>query len=77
MLQAACVPLLGKTYVVQAGMYGDQVWGTDYLRRGHEVTSEFQVRHKFERALWVSGVQLQTGLLLGSVPKPLPHYSFR
>ena len=30
---------LGKTYVIPAGMYGGQVWGTEYL------PSDLQVRH--------------------------------
>jgi hypothetical protein len=36
---------LGKTYVVPAGMYGGQVWGTEYLGQGQEFKSDLQVRH--------------------------------
>jgi len=36
---------LDKTYVVPAGMYGGQMWGTEHLRRGKEFVSELQVRH--------------------------------
>jgi len=36
---------LGKTYVIPAGMYDGQVWGTEYLRRGLEFASDLQVRH--------------------------------
>jgi len=35
---------LGKTYVIPAGMYGGQVWGTEYLGHGKKFTSDLQVR---------------------------------
>ena len=28
---------LGKTYVIPAGMYGGQVWGTEYLECGKQL----------------------------------------
>ena len=36
---------LGKTYLVPAGMYASQVWGTEYIKEGQEFASELQVRH--------------------------------
>ena len=30
---------LAKTYVVPAGMYGSQVWGTGFLQAGREFSS--------------------------------------
>jgi len=40
------VPLwLAKTYVVPAGMYGGQVWGTEFVKEGTEFKSALQVRH--------------------------------
>eukprot|EP00983_Pelagomonas_calceolata_P077727 1153978-Pelagomonas_calceolata.AAC.1 len=41
-----CVSLwLGKTYVVPAGMYAGQVWGTEYIKAVNEFASDLQVRH--------------------------------
>ena len=37
---------LRQTYVIPAGMYGGQVWGTEYLRRGKEFVSDLEV-HEF------------------------------
>jgi len=36
---------LGKINLIPAGMYGGQVWGTEYLRCGKEFASYLQVRH--------------------------------
>eukprot|EP00983_Pelagomonas_calceolata_P068164 1149787-Pelagomonas_calceolata.AAC.3 len=36
---------LGKTYLVPAGMYASQVWGTEYVKEGQKFSSELQVRH--------------------------------
>ena len=36
---------LGKIYVVPAGMYAGQVWGTEYIKQGKEFASDLQVRH--------------------------------
>ena len=36
---------LAKTYVIPAGMYGSQVWGTQYLRSGQEFKSTVQKCH--------------------------------
>eukprot|EP00983_Pelagomonas_calceolata_P114298 1160080-Pelagomonas_calceolata.AAC.5 len=34
-----------KAYLVPAGMYASQVWGTEYIKESKEFSSELQVRH--------------------------------
>eukprot|EP00983_Pelagomonas_calceolata_P025068 788163-Pelagomonas_calceolata.AAC.1 len=36
---------LEKTYVVPAGMYAGQAWGTENIKAGKEFASDLQVQH--------------------------------
>ena len=36
---------LAKTYVIPAGMYGSQVWGTGFLQAGREFSSPLSTLH--------------------------------
>ena len=36
---------LAKTYVIPAGMYGSQVWGTVFLQAGREFSSLLSMLH--------------------------------
>ena len=36
---------LAKTYVIPAGMYGSQVWGTGFLQAGREFSSSLSTLH--------------------------------
>ena len=36
---------LAKTYVIPAGMYGSQVWGTVFLQAGREFSSSMSTLH--------------------------------
>jgi len=59
---------LGKTYVLPAGMYAGQVWGTEHIKEDKVFMSDLQVRHmSYGRARWVLSVPLQIGLSRGSV----------
>ena len=36
---------LGKAYVLPAGMYAGQVWGTEFIKEDKVFTIDLQVRH--------------------------------
>ena len=38
---------LAKTYVIPAGMYGSQVWGTGFLQAGREFSSSLSMLHLY------------------------------
>ena len=70
---------LGKTYVIPAGMYGGQVWGTDYLRCGKECASYLQVRHMsfLKSTLGVKRITTNWAVLRECGHKPLQYDWFR
>ena len=37
--------LASKTYVIPAGMYGSQIWGTVFLQAGREFSSSLSTLH--------------------------------
>eukprot|EP00983_Pelagomonas_calceolata_P040793 1137781-Pelagomonas_calceolata.AAC.1 len=38
-------PLVGKTYIIPASMYGSQIWGTSYMKEGAEMDCPLQTGH--------------------------------
>ena len=70
---------LGKTYVIPAGMYGGQVWGTEYLRHGKEFASDLQVRHMsfLKSTLGVKRTTTNWAVLRECGHEPLQYYWFR
>ena len=60
-------------------MYGGQVWGTEYLRRGLEFASDLQVRHMsfLKSSLGVKRTTTNWAVLRECGHKPLQYYWFR
>eukprot|EP00983_Pelagomonas_calceolata_P079911 1154905-Pelagomonas_calceolata.AAC.4 len=74
------VPLwLGKIYLVPAGMYASQVWGTEYVKEGQEFSSELQVRHMslLKGILGVKRVTINWAVLRECGHVPLQIYWFK
>ena len=69
---------LGKIYVILAGMYGVQVWGTEYLRHGKEFASDLQleVHHRIflKSALGVKRTTTNWAVLRECGHEPLQYY---
>ena len=70
---------LGKTYVILAGMYGGQVWGTEYLRHGKEFVSDLLVCHMsfLKSTLGVKHTTTNWAILRECGHEPLQYYWFR
>ena len=70
---------LGKTYVVPAGMYAGQVWGTEYIKQGKEFASDLQVRHMsyLKSTLGVKRTTTNWAVLRECGHEPLQFYWFR
>ena len=70
---------LGKTYVIPAGMYGEQVWGTEYLKHGKELASDLQVRHmsSLKSTLGAKRTTTNWAVLRECGHEPLQFYWFR
>eukprot|EP00983_Pelagomonas_calceolata_P122916 1160951-Pelagomonas_calceolata.AAC.1 len=75
---------LGKTYVVSAGMYAGQVWGTEYIKPGKdsansEFVSDMQVLHMtyLKSMLGVKRTTTNWAVLRECGHEPLQFYWFR
>jgi hypothetical protein len=70
---------LGKTYVVPAGMYAGQVWGTGFIKAGKEFASDLQVRHMsfLKGTLGVKRTTTNWAVLRECGHEPLQFYWFR
>jgi len=70
---------LSKTYVIPAGMYGSQVWGTGFLQAGREFSSPLSTLH-FHFLKGTLGVKQSTtnwAVLRECGHEPLQFYWFR
>eukprot|EP00983_Pelagomonas_calceolata_P033720 1056248-Pelagomonas_calceolata.AAC.1 len=78
MASAVRVSVAWKTYVVPAGMYAGQVWGTEYIEAGKEIASDLQVRHMsyLKSTLGVERTTTNWAVLRERGHEPLQFYWF-
>ena len=71
--------LLAKTYVIPAGMYGSQVWGTGFLQAGREFSSSLSTLylHFLKGTLGVKRSITNWAVLRECGHEPLQFYWFR
>ena len=70
---------LAKTYVIPAGMYGSQVWGTGFLQAGREFSSPLSTLHLhfLKGTLGVKQFTTNWAVLRECGHEPLQFYWFR
>jgi hypothetical protein len=70
---------LGNMYVLPAGMYAGQVWGTGFIKEDKVLTSDLQVRHMrfLKGTLGVKRTTTNWAVLRECEHKPLQFYWFR
>jgi len=70
---------LAKTYVIPAGMYGSQVWGTGFLQAGREFSSPLSTLHlhSLKGTLGVKQSTTDWALLQECGHEPLQFFWFR
>jgi len=70
---------LAKTYVIPAGMYGSQVWGTGFLQAGREFSSPLSMLHLhfLKGTLGVKQSTTNWAVLRECEHEPLQFYWFR
>ena len=70
---------LEKIYVLPAGMYAGQVWGTGFIKEDKVLTSDLQVRHMrfLKGTLGVKRTTTNWAVLRECEHKPLQFYWFR
>jgi exonuclease III len=70
---------LAKTYVVPAGMYASQIWGTGFMQTGKEFSSALQTLHLnfLKGSLGVKRATTNWAVLRECGHQPLQYYWFR
>jgi len=70
---------LAKTYVIPAGMYASQVWGTGFMQAGKEFSSALQTLHLnfLKGTLGVKRTTTNWAVLRECGHQPLQYYWFR
>jgi len=71
--------LANKTYVIPAGMYGSQVWGTDFMQAGRKFSSSLSTFHLhfLKGTLGVKRSTINWAALRECGHEPLQDYWFR